>query len=230
MIKRYRLIIALFYITVFISCQEEDKKIVIDNPTGAKIKIVIDDLPIQIDPYSEVNIVLKGPKHVLKINSKDEEFKLSEGDDFMLNPTKSTYIIEEVLYGENSWNIDPKITNVFREAKNSLRKRDNQKKLMLMDTIQVEQYKLVGLFEKTNSLVIPKSWEFGVLETTPEQITVKYNKPTTSEGKSLRKTINERMKDGTIPISAPEGKVKTHRKRDFLNEIIKREITSVNIK
>lgn len=102
----------LALIVGFVSCSSPTKEVCIDNPTDSDITIHFDvDEPIQIDAKGKKCIPLKFGKRTLHFNDTQTSLLLEGERDYIINPTKSTYYIQNIPYvisgkGQENYNND----------------------------------------------------------------------------------------------------------------------------
>lgn len=151
--------IFLALIFCFISCSEPTKEVYIDNPTDSDITVHFDeDEPIQIKAKEKKLVAIKFGKRTLHFNDTQTELVLDGERDYIINPTKALYYIQNIPYvvsgkGQENYNNDygvPKST---------------------VDGIEVN-----GDFEEIkDKVLIAKNWTFGLDEEANESVNIQTN-------------------------------------------------------
>ncbi|MEO0338703.1 MAG: hypothetical protein AAF242_05765 [Bacteroidota bacterium] len=148
---------------VLFACQPVSKTITIDNPSQEKITIVLDDNEtIELAAQEAKRVMTKFGKRDISINGGETEtIHLKADSDYLLNPTKSTYFVENIYY-------------FFSQSARESHMRYNK------DTIHIGNVALNGEFRRIeNQLLIPKAWTFGPTED-PKQM-VKMRKTSSNQ-------------------------------------------------
>lgn len=140
-----KLLTLFFALTLFFSCQQPTKKVLIDNPSEEKITIVIDEIrTYNLEAHQSREIEIKFGKRSLKVNNNEPvEIYLDRKKDYMINPLNETYYIEDVMFF---------ISDQAREEY----MRYNP------PTSKIEGVEVNGQFKKIEgNFLIEKSWKFG---------------------------------------------------------------------
>ncbi len=206
--KILTLIFSLFLIS---SCLKTPISIEIDNPTNDEINLEIDNQKISIKPKTLIKFKTYIGEHNLVYEGKTENFRIySDENDYLLNPTKSSYIIGEQFYlPEGIEKIDVEKINFMREILNN--EGATNRRLMLVDTISIDSLRLIGFYKKDTTLLLRKIWDYGINEKLPKRIIKKYQNTDTDEVINFLDKFNGR-----------KGKVKLYRKDDFLIELLEK--------
>ena len=149
----------LALIVCFISCGAPTKEVCIDNPTDSEITIHFDeDEPIQINAKEKKCVPIKFGKRTLHFKDTQTELILESERDYIINPTKSTYYIENIPHvistkGQENYNDD------YGQPKS------------FIDGFQVN-----GDFEEIKeTTLIGKSWTFGLDTEASESANIQRN-------------------------------------------------------
>ena len=132
----------------FFSCEVPSKTITIDNPSPEKVVMVLDGIEtIEVLAGEAKRVLTRFGKREISINGGEVELiQLRPDLDYLLNPTKSTYYVENIYYF---------FSKSARESYMRYKK----------DTIQVGGMVLNGEFRRIeNQILIPKAWTFGPTE------------------------------------------------------------------
>ncbi len=158
-----RILIA-FIAFIIISCSDRKAEVTIDNPTGSKIVLQFEGEEHIIDSLSQKIIYFKVGKNEITYNDSTITYDLTEFDndynkpDFLLNPTASTYILEQINYTNRSPN-----GNI-----------DLYKDKIPYDTIRVmNAFDISGNYLKTNDFIIREKWDYGINENIPRKLQIK---------------------------------------------------------
>jgi hypothetical protein len=186
-------------------CKKE-LQISIDNPTSMGIHLKIDDKIYNIEPNELIYCKIKSGNHVLNYSGKNHEIFFDKEKQYMLNPTQCNYVIEEVIFGESKIGMTLEDHDLINRQRNKMDGLDR----MLIDTISISINKdttisLVGLYRKTNELVIEKIWNYDIKQDIPDQITVETNE------------IQQ--------LAGPQaGRIKIFREADFVKGFLKQRL------
>lgn len=77
------------------------QKVIVDNPTSENIIVKIDNKEFTIEPLQDIEVSLYPGKHTVIIGDKEIGVFTKQYFDYgsILNPTKSTYVLESIPYG-----------------------------------------------------------------------------------------------------------------------------------
>ncbi|MEM9545271.1 MAG: hypothetical protein AAGA77_04825 [Bacteroidota bacterium] len=141
------------------SCSAPTKEVCIDNPTESDIIIHFDNNePIQINAKEKKCVQLKFGTRTLHYNETQTELKLDGEKDYIINPTKSTYYIQNIPY-------------VL-----SQKGKENYRNDYGSPSSVVEGFEMNGDFEEIKEKVlIAKNWTFGLDEEASESASTNYN-------------------------------------------------------
>lgn len=198
---------------VIISCKR-NKTLHIDNPTNETLSFVIDNRDVTVSPLGTIDYKTLSGDHVLKSNGKETSFYLPKDGKFLFNPTQSTYILQEAMYGEESWdyNIDNDKINSSRKNINKTLRKSEKDQLFLVDTIQIRGVDLVGFYKETSEIIIKDIWDYEVYEPFPETIR--------QEVSQFYDSTKDIPSMGKFKILTTKGQVKIFREKDFLEYLL----------
>ena len=165
------------------SCGPSKAKVVVDNPTGKAVELSFDNgYKKSIAPYKSEIISFDNEVAKLSVDNQEVgEIFLSPGQEYILNPTYSTYVIEKIMYGDNAMSQMLEEMLAEKEGKAS-------SSPLPMKSIKVDTHDYFGYVKTTNALLIDRIWDLGTKESVPAQIEVdSYN-----ETASLVKIFTER--------------------------------------
>lgn len=102
--------------------QQLNGKLLLDNPTSQLLKVTIDNARYEVPPKSFISINLEKGKHNI---SGIGTFTIAEIPYGVINPTKSKYIIYDIVYSQSDevtkafkpYNIDGKEIYAYHEPK-----------------------------------------------------------------------------------------------------------------
>jgi len=153
----------LLKFTIFlltISCSKRKAEVIIDNPTKSKVEIEFNGEKYVVDTLSQQKIYFSEGKNVVTLNDTTLIYQLEEFDNhhnrpnFLLNPTKSTYILEE--------------RNFSRRDKKGI-ERLFEGFSIKYDTIRIMNvFDISGNYKKTNDYIIRKNWDYGFNDDFPK--------------------------------------------------------------
>lgn len=142
----------------FFSCEVPSKTITIDNPSAEKLVVVLDGIEtIEVLAGEAKRVLTKFGKREISVNGGEAQaIQLKPDLDYLLNPTQSTYYVENIYY-------------FFSKSARESHLRYNKTK----DTIQVGGMVLNGEFRRIkNQILIPKAWTFGPTEMPKQAVQV----------------------------------------------------------
>ena len=128
------------------ACNQPTKKVVFDNPSNKEVAIKIDDFQVVTLAPNETKFVpIKFGKRTLAINNKAPiDIILEKENDYLINPLQETYYIRKLKYFASKRD-EERYNEKFPPKKS-----------------WVENYEVEGEFEKVNTIVIKKTWTFGI--------------------------------------------------------------------
>ncbi|MEO1515204.1 MAG: hypothetical protein AAFV95_09320 [Bacteroidota bacterium] len=160
-------IVLFLLLTSFVACDWVEKKIVIDNPSSRSVRIAIDDKNIELAAGESKKVMVRFGKQSVQVdNGPSEEIYLDSEHDYLLNPTRATYYVEDVMF--------------FRS-----RKAEKEYNRYNKGSI-VEGYQVPGKFEKIEGqLLLKKNWRFGIGERASSEMYI--DSPLQRQSYSFRK-------------------------------------------
>lgn len=147
-----------------IACGPSIREVSVENPTEESVTFSVGEemTPITVPANSKKKVKILFGKQMLNVEGGiEEEINLRAGKKYTLNPTKSEYIYEEVIYVDDS--------NPIYQAKPEL--VNNLAKKIPMDTITVMGFPLPGNYKKVNDLVL-RDYDYGPTDRVPETIQI----------------------------------------------------------
>jgi len=141
-----RIFTLLAFIALFSSCTQK-KTLIIDNPTRKPIEVKFEEgLERTVAAKGQERIVITQASTTVYLNGeKVGDITFDSDKEYLLNPTKANYYIEEVAYGGSMHSTPKGNKNDIIETK------------LMFDDIP-----FTGYVRKDNSLLITKVWEYGV--------------------------------------------------------------------
>lgn len=165
------------------SCGPSKAKVIVDNPTGKAVMVSFDNgYNKTIGPYKSEVISFENEVAKMSVDNQDVgEIFLSPGQEYILNPTYSTYVIEKIMYGEN---VMAQMLEEMLAEKEGKTSTDP----LPMKQIKVDTHDYFGYVQTTNALLIDRFWDLGLKEKVPNQIEVS----SYDQSASIIKVFNER--------------------------------------
>ncbi len=154
-------------------------QITIDNPTTEPIKLSIDDgEEMHIGPSFLENVYVETGERVIKINGEEEKVTIKKGEKYILNPTKSEYVKEEVVYSANN--------NPLADAGLGF----DQYKKIPFNIFLIDSLPVMGPYKQVTDLLISE-YDYHLDQSAPKsmQVTDRYS--------NISKVKVHRMKDFT---------------------------------
>ena len=140
----------------FMSCSAPTKEVCIDNPTDSDIQVQFDDdEPLHIKANEKKLVTIKFGKRTLHFNDTLTEIVLDGEREYIINPTKSLYYIQNIPYvvsrkGQENYNNDYGVPKSF-----------------------VNGFQVNGDFEEIkDKVLITKNWTFGLDEDANESVNI----------------------------------------------------------
>lgn len=172
MTHKLNLFACLFIIVGLLSsCGSSKAKVSVDNPTGKTVELSFDNgFTKSVGPYKTEVISFDNMNAKLSVDGQEVgELFMSPGQEYVLNPTFSTYIIEKIMYGEGA--MSAMIEEMMAEKEGKV----NTDPLPL-NSIKVDTHEYFGYVQTTNALLIDRFWDLGMTKPVPNQIEVsEYN-------------------------------------------------------
>lgn len=149
------------------SCGSNKAKVLIDNPTNKAIVVGFDNgFKKTVGPYKTEMIQFENMNASLTVDGNDVgEIFLSPGQEYILNPTFSTYLIEKIMYGDNAMASMLQEMMAEKEGKTS-------NSILPLKSIKVDTFDYFGYVQSTNALLIDRIWDIDMTENVPNQIEV----------------------------------------------------------
>ena len=170
---------------LFTACGDSNKILEIDNPTEEAINLSFDDgaQAFMLEGGQNTQIVLTQGKHQVKINDGEAiEIDVPSRGDYLFNPTKSNYILEEIWYG-------PESAQAMMEMFEKQGRTNMLNHKLPKDTIEILGFPIEGHYKKIEGdLMIKQVWEIGVQEEPPATIQIE---STNSFGEGIVKISRE---------------------------------------
>jgi hypothetical protein len=169
------LLLASVVLSIAISCSTSPTQILVDNPTEDTISVTIgkDTIIINAKQFKFHDF----PEGEYQVKYADTTFKLTVGDkSFILNPTKSAYILEQAVYSKY-----PDLSGLRSKLHSPY------------DRIPYDTIQLLGLFDISGNLkrisdvIINEEFDYGLNQEFPQSIELKY----ANEEKQLVKISRE---------------------------------------
>jgi len=174
-------VIFVFILTAaLLSCGSDKRTVIIDNPTPKGLNIKFKNgYTTSVEPWGQEKIIFSNDSATVYIaDTLVGDFILGKEDEYILNPTRQYYYIEEVAYGSDLRDAQSLVPEKLRQIDTSAIK---------MNIIMVDTLMYMGYVKKTNDLLIPRKWDYSVLEQLPAQIEL----PANSAGATKRKIFRE---------------------------------------
>jgi len=163
---RANYLVVLTLMIMISACSKTTQIIVIDNPTDQKINVLIDqEKSFELNPFETKEILLLSGNHKMTINEKTEKLKILSGNEYLLNPTLSNYILRQVTYASSKPE-DKFLQDVYSQ----LKENNPELEKIPYDTIEIRGFEIEGNLIKTNDLLIKKIWDFSVNKPLPKQM------------------------------------------------------------
>ena len=146
----------ILFVLFLTACSNYTVDVAIDNPTSEPIVVTIDSLAVEV-PARQVVWVEMGEGE-RKITLPDNETITENFQDaiYMLNPTKSSYLLTEQFYGPS-----------YME--------DTYRHLLPNKEINFLGMPMEGNFDKVDAVVNRVTWDYGPRESTPNMIETEEN-------------------------------------------------------
>ena len=141
------------------SCGPQVHNVTVQNPTDEPITFKVGDAaPIIVGPSQIKQVKVNFGKQLLQVEGGgEEEIYLKPGKKYTLNPTKSSYIYEEVVFSDS------------RSGGYSMPMGGSRIK---MDTITIMGLPIPGNYKQVNDYVL-KDYDYGPRDRIPKQIRIK---------------------------------------------------------
>lgn len=160
------LVLYLFFL--FLSgCMVKNNQvtILIDNPSSEIVFIAIDQDIIEVPPNATLEYVLDLGYHSFGDGSNKTSRKIEEGKNYLLNPTLSTYILEEYRYSKSLFGKpDFNVGSPARGSKNKI----PVKSMIIEDTIPI-----IGAFEELKGQLFIEGFDININREVPKTVSAK---------------------------------------------------------
>ena len=145
------------------SCGSDKRTVIIDNPTPKGINIKFKNgFTTSVEAWGQEKIIFSNDSATVYIaDTLVGDFILGKQDEYILNPTRQYYYIEEVAYGSD-------LRDAQKNIPEGLRKEDST--AFKMNFVMVDTLLYIGYVKKVNDLLIPKKWDYGISDQLPEQL------------------------------------------------------------
>ena len=145
------------------SCGSDKRTVIIDNPTPKGINIKFKNgYTASVEAWGQEKIIFSNDSATVYIaDTLVGDFILGKQDEYILNPTRQYYYIEEVAYGSD-------LRDAQKNIPEGLRKEDST--AFKMNFVMVDTLLYIGYVKKVNDLLIPKKWDYGISDQLPEQL------------------------------------------------------------
>lgn len=180
--KNIQFIFVFAFIASLYACQDSSVLVMADNPTTREIKLKFDnDYGVYIRPSQQEPIYFKpGNAIVYCDGERVGEITIEAGKEYLLNPTLSRYIIEEVGFGAGG-------AFAQRYGKTNSSPKDKYPKGQIpLNWAVFDSVEYSGLFIDTNDLLIERIWELGAKQKLDKQVKVSQGVLYTSKIKIFR--------------------------------------------
>ncbi len=146
-----RILLLISFLAVLSSCTKK-KTLVIDNPTRKSIEVKFEEgLERTVAAKSQERIVITQPSTTVYLNGeKVGDITFDSDSEYLLNPTLSTYYIEEVAYGGSTHSVPKGNKNDIVETE-----------------LKFDEIPYKGYVRKDNSLLLANVWKYGVDDDLP---------------------------------------------------------------
>ena len=131
------------------SCSSNTVDLAIDNPTDAPVSLYVDSLYVEVPPMEIVWVEMGKGEHTIRLSDTSVKFNFQETE-YMINPTRSEYLLTEELYGT------PGLAAGTMPSK----------------TVSFYGIPLTGSYDVFKDVVIPVKWEYGPRQEVPGVVEV----------------------------------------------------------
>lgn len=149
------------------SCGPKQSIVSVDNPTKKAVIISFDNgYKKTIGPYKTEVIKFENEVAKMQVDGQDVgEIFLSPGQEYILNPTFSTYVIEKIMYGDNA--MSQMLSEMLAEKEGKVSTSP-----LPLKSIKVDTHEYFGYAQTTNALLIDRFWDLDMTKAVPNQIEV----------------------------------------------------------
>lgn len=143
------LAIAAFVLFVIFSPSSVD--VAIDNPTDSPVTVTIDELTVEVPAKEVVWVEMGKGEHTVELeDGSTHPFDYSDAA-YFLNPTQSSYLVEDHFYGDLASQLSYSASNPDR-------------------TVTFMGMELAGQYTLVDDLITPVTWDVGARENMPESV------------------------------------------------------------
>lgn len=157
--RKKSVFILVAFLLFCVAC-EKNLIVEIDNPSDEEIQFKIDEKAYKIKPRHLGRYTIKSGEHQLVIGGKYYQIYFDKKKNYMLNPTKSKYVLLSISYTHEDYSFRKNISD--------------RHKHLYYDTLYVEldsvNVPISGMFKIVESLNIEKSWDYGFEDKLPKYI------------------------------------------------------------
>lgn len=161
----YKINVVFVFILIIVlsSCGSDKRTVIIDNPTPKGINIKFKNgFTTSVEAWGQEKIIFSNDSATVYIaDTLVGDFILGKQDEYILNPTRQYYYIEEVAYGSD-------LRDAQKNIPEGLRQEDST--AFKMNFVMVDTLLYIGYVKKVNDLLIPKKWDYGISDQLPEQL------------------------------------------------------------
>lgn len=157
LLRPFSILLYLFLISLFVSsCGKEPIIVTIDNPTYRVFDLRFENGHlVSMERYAQhaLSFSEAGSSKLYFNDTLIGEIRIEDGKEYLLNPTKSTYLIEELGYGAAGVHGKRKLESHVPVGMDK-EEWEKQKKpeLLSLNTITVDSLQYVGYVNKTEDL------------------------------------------------------------------------------
>lgn len=166
-LKSNHFFLLLIIASLLSSCGSSKAKVIVDNPTKDPVIISFDNgFKKTVGAYKTEMIQFDNMNAKLSVNGQDVgEIFLSPGQEYLLNPTFSTYVIEKIMYGEGAMSAMLQEMMAEKEGKAST-------DMLPLNSVKVDTHDYFGYVKTTNALLTDRYWDLDITKPVPNQIEV----------------------------------------------------------
>ncbi len=160
---KINVVFVFILIVALSSCGSDKRTVIIDNPTPKGINIKFKNgYTTSVEAWGQEKIIFSNDSATVYIaDTLVGDFILGKQDEYILNPTRQYYYIEEVAYGSD-------LRDAQKNIPEGLRQQDST--AFKMNFVMVDTLLYIGYVKKVNDLLIPKKWDYGIKDQLPAQI------------------------------------------------------------
>jgi len=157
--------LSILFLCFLTSCGNKQAVVLVDNPTKKEVKVSFDNgYAAYVPAYKFKSIRFDNMNAKLYVDNEEVgELNLEPGKEYLLNPTRSDYIIERIQYGNEQANRNLNKANLMLGDK-------APHQTVPLNSITIDSSHYFGYVRKTDSLLITKMWELGVADRVPSRV------------------------------------------------------------